>query len=134
MSLRNPTSQKHHDIIVKHLFDELCMKGYQGVLAAHLKLPSDRNPEKIYSDTSEMFFCPDLSAEKDGVKYFFEVETEETLELALTRAELNCFADYAKKCGGYFYLVVPEVIREKARVILNAIEDKDRRKAFILAV
>lgn len=134
MSPRSKSSQKCHDKIIRRLFNDLCIKGYEGVLASHIELPEERKPEEIYNETSKMTFCPDISAEKDGILYFFEVETEDSIDLTLTKTEFECFAKYAKKCGGYFYIVVPEEIKEKATAILNAIDDKDGRKTFILSV
>jgi Holliday junction resolvase len=134
MSFRNTASQYKHDAIVRRLFDELFAKGYENVRAAHLELAEDSEPEKIYCEKAEIFFCPDLYAEKDGCIYFFEVETEDSIEFATTRAELECIAMYAKTRGGYFYVVVPEKIRETTKSILDTLAERDQRKTFILAV
>jgi hypothetical protein len=134
MSFRNTASQSRHDAIVRRFFDELCAKGYENVRAAHLELAEGREPEKIYCEKAEIYFCPDLSAEKDEVSYFFEVETEDSIEYATTRAELECIAMYAKIHGGYFYVVVPETIRETTKAILDSIAERDQRNTFILTV
>lgn len=134
MSSRNIANQEIHDKIISHLFKELCTKGYENVFASHIELPEDKIPKIIFSENSKMTFCPDLYAEKDGALYLFEVETEDSIGWSLTKAEFECFAQHAKKCEGYFYVVVPEMIREKAESILNEIDLRNRRKTFILTV
>jgi hypothetical protein len=134
MSLRNAASQQFHDQMVCQLFNELDRKGYERISPAHGKCSAEGEAEKVYSEKAEMFFSPDIYAEKDGVAYYFEVETEDSLLSAVTRVEIECFLARAKSVGGYFYLVVPEGAREKAAGLLRGIEEKNVHKAFILTV
>lgn len=81
-----------------------------------------------------MFFCPDICAKKAGTSIYFEVETEDSIDAAATRVEIACFLAHARKIQGYFYLVVPSAIKEKAFSLLKKIDDKDIRRAFVLPV
>lgn len=134
MSPRNINSQKIHNKMIRRLFDELCSKNYEGILVSHIEIPDVGKPQAIYSEKSKMRFCPDIYAVKDGILYLFEVETKDSIGWSLTKTELECFAAYVKKCGGYFYLVVPVRIKEKAEELLNAIEEKDSHKTYVLAI
>ena len=134
MSFRSAASQKIHDQMVSELFRELCKKGYERVSPAHGEGVDSGNIEKVYSEKAEMFFCPDIYAEKNGIAYYFEVETEDSIHSAVTKVEVECFLSQAKNIEGYFYLVVPEAAREKATGLLREIEEKDIHKSFILTV
>lgn len=134
MSLRSPANQQVHDQMVCQLFNELDRKGYERISPAHGKRSVEGDAEKVYSERAEMFFSPDIYAEKDGIAYYFEVETEDSILSAITRVEIECFLSRAKSVGGYFYLVVPEAAREKAAGLLRGIEEKNVHKAFILTV
>jgi len=81
-----------------------------------------------------MYFCPDICARKAGASVYFEVETEDSIETPIARVELECFLSHAKKIEGYFYLVVPSAIKEKATSLLRGIDDKDPHRAFVLPV
>jgi 5-formaminoimidazole-4-carboxamide-1-beta-D-ribofuranosyl 5'-monophosphate synthetase len=47
---------------------------------------------------------------------------------------MECFLSQAKNIKGYFYLVVPEAVREKATGLLREINEKDIHKSFVLTV
>ena len=53
--------------MIQALFDDLCAKGYEQVSSAHGVMAAVATPEKLYSEKAEMFFCPDLCAQKKGV-------------------------------------------------------------------
>ena len=120
--------------MIQALFDDLCAKGYEQVSSAHGVMAAVATPEKLYSDKAEMFFCPDLCAQKEGVPVYFEVETEDSIDSAITRAEIECFLSHAKKTRGYFYLVVPVPVREKAASLLREFDNKDNHRAFVLTL
>jgi len=120
--------------MVQNLFLDLCAKGYEQVSSTHAVMAEAAKPQKFYSETAEMFFCPDVSAEKEGVPVYFEVETEDSLDSAMTRAEIECFLSHAKKVGAYFYLVVPLPVRERAVSLLREFENKDNHRVFVLTL
>ena len=120
--------------MVQALFLDLSAKGYDQVVSDHDAELAAASPEKLYSERAEMFFCPDICAEKEGVPVYFEVETEDTIDSAITWAELECFLAHAKKTRGYFYLVVPSPVREKAVSLLREFDNKDNHRAFVLTL
>lgn len=132
--MRSSLSQKQHDVMVHRLFLDLCAKGYEDVIPAHGNMQAAAQGEKLYSEQAEMYFCPDICAKKAGTAVYFEVETEDSIDAPITRAELECFLSHARKMRGYFYLVVPCAIRDKATALLREIDDKDIRRAFVLPV
>ena len=132
--MRSPLNQKKHDAMVYRLSRDLCAKGYEDVSFSHGELAGVDQCEKIYSEQAEMFFCPDICAKKAGTPVYFEVETEDSIDASVTRVEIECFLAHAKKIQGYFYLVVPFVIKEKAISLLKEIDEKDIRRAFVLPV
>ena len=132
--VRTFLSQKKHDEIVRQLFQDLCAKGYENVTPSHGEMTTAGRGEKLYSEQAEMYFCPDICARKAGAPIYFEVETEDSIDSSVTRVEIECFLSHAKKVQGYFYLVVPDAIKGKAASLLQAIDDKDVRRAFVLPV
>jgi Holliday junction resolvase len=134
LSAGNTEYQSCHDEIVGILFEELCKKGYQNIRASLIGLSKEIRPEEIYCARAKMIFCPDLSAEKEGYTFIFEVVTPDSIDLVLTQMELETFSAHANKCGAYLYIVVPEEIREKTKKILFEIEEWNSHKAFVLTV
>jgi len=120
--------------MVHRLFQDLCARGYEDVTSSHGETTGDGQCEKFYSEEAEGFFCPDICAKKAGASVYFEVETEDSIDAAVTRVEIACFLSHARKIQGYFYLVVPSAINEKAISLLKGIDDKDIHKAFVLPV
>ena len=117
--------------IVLSLYQDLTNKNYQNIRSG---LFGEISPEKIYCEAAEMFFCPDLYAENNGVPLLFQVENEDSLNLSLTRAEIESLLSFAKEKGGYFYLVVPDKAKATAEVVLRGIAGYDCHKTFVLPV
>ncbi len=120
--------------MVQQLFQDLCAKGYEDVTSSHGEMAGVGQCERLYSEQTKMFFCPDICAKKAGTPVYFEVETEDSIDTSLTKLEIECFLSYAKKVHGYFYLVVPDKIKEEATSLLRSIDDKDAQRVFVLPV
>ena len=132
--MRSLSNQRQHDTMVPALFQDLLAKGYEKVASDQGAEFTVARPEKLYSERAEMFFCPDVCAEKDGNTVYFEVETEDSIGSAITRAEIECFLAHAQKNRGYFYLVVPQPVKEKAASLLREFDHKDNHRAFVLTL
>lgn len=134
MAIRSPENQLAHDRMILELVNNLIGKGYQEIRAAMLPEFTDLRPEKVYSEETEMFFTPDVTALHNGRMMIFEVETVDSILTPSTQAELRALAGYASDQQGTFYLVMSEDDRDLATATLDEIDGRDLRSSFTISL
>lgn len=130
--MRDASSQAIHDDMIARLVEDLEQKGYTDIRADHIEDYEERRPEKIYSEMAEIFLTPDVTASRGDRCFFFEVETEDSLQVPMTREEIRTFAVNAAEHGCLLYLVVPSELQGTARTVLEGLEEKNHRQTFVL--
>ena len=134
MSVRSSLEEQQHTDLIEALVDSLQQRGYESIKAEHISAFEGNRPEAIYSDVHDHYFIPDVVAEKDGKLVLFEVETAGSLDAPSTKAELSTFAVHASANDMLYYLVVPEMIRKRAEMALEMIEERKQRASFVLSM
>ncbi len=122
MALRSPVAQMKHNLMVDILARHLVRNGFLDVEAGHLK--SYCPPEGI-SGSNGSRFIPDVVACKNGQKYIFEVETEDSLHSETTEEELRAFCDHSRKKDCRFLVLVPQKGALKAEGLLDGLKMED---------
>lgn len=104
-------SQSEHNRIVKYVAEFLKKEGFDNVRA---DIDGFETPRKIIWSSTEEGYIPDVTAEKKGRKYLFEVKTEDSIYDKHTEDQWRLFATYAKEHSAIFCVVVPEKARNIA--------------------
>jgi hypothetical protein len=116
MTERTPIREMEHYLLVNILAEKLRKGGFSEIEADHLQSSS---PPHAVLDEDGCAFTPDLVACKDGKKWIFEVETDDSLLSEKTEQEIRAFYHYAKEVGGEFCILVPEKCTNKADYLLD---------------
>lgn len=130
--MRDASSQAIHDHMIARLVEDLEQKGYTDIRADHIDGYEERRPEKVYSDAAEVFLTPDVTASRGDRCFLFEVETEDSLQVPMTREEIRTFAVNAAEHGCLLYLVVSSERQDAAHELLEGLEEKNHRLTFVL--
>jgi hypothetical protein len=121
MADRTVMKEMEHYMLVTILAESLRKGGFSEIEADHITTSSPPHP--IYGEGGS--HIPDLVASKNGKKYIFEVETDDSLLENDTEEEIVTFYQYAKEIGGEFCIFVPERSTAKADYLLNWLKLED---------
>jgi len=108
-------SQSEHDSIVKSVAEFLSKNGYRNIRAA---VDGYEKPDKISLSHLRGSHVPDVTTEKNGKHYLFEVETDDSIHDERTKDKWELFSAYAKEQKGFFIISVPPGSGNKARTRL----------------
>ena len=122
----SPESVKtKHYLMISALVENLRRNGCTEIEADHLL--NTTRPQNL----PEGDLIPDVVANKDGRKFYFEVKTEEDLFCAETEEQIRAFSQYALDTGGEFYLLVPSRCITRVKYLLDILELPEVRVLYI---
>lgn len=102
--------------ILEAMHEYLKNKGFSGFRS---KIEAMEDPEQIKNRENGNSFVPDMTAQKDGINYIFEVELGDKLSNQEFLEKCKALHLEAKKKTGKLYLVVPVEKMDKTLQIIN---------------